>query len=498
MEKTILTNVSMTIDRHSDQSHFIFRFFVPEGIETIEIEFLYDPAEEPDWSKVDKIIEKHVRYYDETLLDHPKVVGKILPLKNLFTISVDDPTGFRGSCHRWVPHSFILLSKEQSTPGMFNRAIKSGMWNVIVNCHAMVTAQCELQLKVVGKHRQEVSSRWYDKPFSTLSFPLKKRSTNFHREVHHYSWVKSEIHTHTNHSDGLQTIEELLTAAKQQDIEWLAVTDHNTMSAVENQQELENEYEIHLLKGIEWTTFYGHLLTIGYDELTALNWSQVGPLTLEESIQLIKREGAITGIAHPFRPGSPFCTGCHWEYELFDLEQIDFIEVWNGENPHRDKYNEQAFELWTSLLNEGHQIAATCGRDWHRQQTNKKAASLYVYVPENADADDMKLAIKNGHTYITLGPQLIVKMNDCHVPGDVIRFTDKAALRLTVEVNRVPKACKLVIDSNLGILHEAEAADLVMVIDNPMKLTWIRACLYSDHQKRLAFTNAIYLEVGDE
>ncbi|OKL36954.1 hypothetical protein BLL40_08995 [Domibacillus mangrovi] len=316
-----------------------------------------------------------------------------------------------------------------------------------------------------------------------------------------YTWKKSEIHCHTNHSDGFQTVDELVNKAKELGISYLAITDHNTMSATERIQELEDTYGVHLIRGIEWTTFYGHMLTLGYDHLTAINWSNVGPTSIEDSIREVKNEGAIVGIAHPFQIGSPFCTGCYWEYETLDFDHYDFIEVWNGENPHRSKINKLAFEKWTELLNNGSRISATCGRDWHVTETTKQLASLYLYLPENATTDDVKRAIKKGNSYISMGPKIEFYAEDKCISGDAIQVCDDYSIKVQLGISEYNTHYTIVLDSNLGEIYRKECegnlqqeVDVLPVLDS-QQVSWIRLLIYSTHKDLITFTNPIYFEV---
>ncbi|WP_240422235.1 CehA/McbA family metallohydrolase, partial [Paenibacillus periandrae] len=91
----------------------------------------------------------------------------------------------------------------------------------------------------------------------------------------------------------------------------------------------------------------------------------LGPNDLAQGLREVKALGAIAGLAHPFRVGSPMCTGCYWEYTIDDWNAIDFIEVWSGTLPSVHSSNQRAFALWTEVLNQGYRVTATCGRDWH-------------------------------------------------------------------------------------------------------------------------------------
>ncbi len=489
-----LLKTEMILDQSVDQSHITFRIFVPEGIERLKVELAYDPPFEENSEQLQPFFQEHSDYYNFHIMNNPKVAEKVFPVNNLLTLSIDDPSGFRGSCHRFRPTNEIKVGENDSTPGINNGEIQSGMWDITINCHAIISESCHLKIQVKGVGKETIKKRWYHKPFEQPPFPLRKIKPTPRSIRRNDKWIKSEIHCHTDHSDGSQTVKQLIEKAEELGIECLAITDHNTMSAIEELQSLTLKTTPMIVKGIEWTTFYGHLLTLGYDNITRLNWGHAGPLTLEQHITEIKKEKAIVGIAHPFRPGSPFCTGCYWEYEMKDLEQIDFIEVWNGENPHRDKFNQKAFTLWTNLLNEGHQIAATTGRDWHHSTTSNLFASLYLKVPEQFTTNDVKEAIKSGRSYISLQPKINFTLNEEFVPGDQIKRSQLEKLHLNLDIDDADESYIVVIDSNVGELYKETCNRIDASMDSFEDLTYVRACVYSSASNDLiAFTNPIYL-----
>ncbi|WP_322904081.1 CehA/McbA family metallohydrolase [Paenibacillus campi] len=187
-------------------------------------------------------------------------------------------------------------------------------------------------------------------------------------------WIPAELHTHTFHSDGSQSLQELAQSAKQAGIEVIALTDHNTQSGLVDRDVVEHDIGLRIIAGMEWTTFYGHMVTLGLQQY--VDWRQVGQGDIEQGIRHVHEAGGIAGIAHPFRIGSPICTGCYWEYPIHNWSQVDYIEVWSTLMPFMKQDSQRAFALWTALLNEGHRLAATSGRDWHRTLPDDAPAAI--------------------------------------------------------------------------------------------------------------------------
>ena len=261
------------------------------------------------------------------------------------------------------------------------------------------------------------------------------------------------MHAHTIHSDALHTTAELIDEAKKQKIDWLAITDHNTLSAFD---EISMESQsIRLLKGLEMTTFHGHFLTLGYQDQQPIDWTSIDRLTINEKLKEMKAQGLVIGIAHPFDVGSPYCTGCRWQYVLESLAYIDFIEVWNSEDPHLSLSSVDAIAKWTALLNSGIEIAATCGRDWHHSNTTKNPASLYVMADNDATEKELLSAVTLGRSYLSLSPKIDLVINDKWTIGDRINVRQVSELSVVLTLAHAESVHVVKIESNLGDLYES-------------------------------------------
>lgn len=120
------------------------------------------------------------------------------------------------------------------------------------------------------------------------------------------SWFASELHTHTVHSDGKFTVEQLCRAAKERELSLIALTDHNTASGLRFLTKALEEETVPVIRGIEWTTFFGHMLVLGCGK--HVDWRYVRPPEIDDRIREIHENGGIVGMAHPFSIGSPMYT----------------------------------------------------------------------------------------------------------------------------------------------------------------------------------------------
>ena len=82
---------------------------------------------------------------------------------------------------------------------------------------------------------------------------------------------------------------------------------------------------------------------------------------IDSTIESIRADGGIVGIAHPFQLGTPICTGGHWDYKITKWENVSYMEIFSEGSPFMNTANKKARRLWHSLLSKGYKIAPTMG-----------------------------------------------------------------------------------------------------------------------------------------
>jgi predicted metal-dependent phosphoesterase TrpH len=109
-------------------------------------------------------------------------------------------------------------------------------------------------------------------------------------------WNKADIHVHTNHSDGLADVREVLEQAAETDLRVLAITDHDTIEGALEARALHatKRYPFELLVGCEVSTIWGHVLALGIEQPIATGMS------VEATIQAIHAQGGVAIAAHPY------------------------------------------------------------------------------------------------------------------------------------------------------------------------------------------------------
>lgn len=222
-------------------------------------------------------------------------------------------------------------------------------------------------------------------------------------------YLPFELHCHTKHSDGDFTVPELFEAAAAYGYAGLALTDHNAVTGCAEATEQLQKRTCMLIPGIEWTTFYGHLLVLGCDRF--VDWRFVEPDTIDEALAEIRAAGGVAGIAHPCETGAPLMCGCNWEFHVARWDLVDYMEIWSNPDPHARTKNQLAMPLYDGLLNAGHHLAVTAGRDWHGPDEPGQTPLLtatYLGIDGPLTYKSALAAIRAGRTYVTMGPTVSV------------------------------------------------------------------------------------------
>jgi hypothetical protein len=134
--------------------------------------------------------------------------------------------------------------------------------------------------------------------------------------------MKYDLHIHTKHSDGINTPEEIVKAAKEKGLTGIAITDHDTVEGLAEAKKACKKYNIEFIPGVELTTNAGDLLLLGFDKIPEGS--------LIEIIDQVHKQGGVVILAHPFI--GEFQTAFRDIIQILD-NKIDAVEIMNGMTP---------------------------------------------------------------------------------------------------------------------------------------------------------------------
>jgi hypothetical protein len=341
--------------------YIVHAFEVPAGAGRLSLHFSYEPAR----------------------------VGGV---ENLLCLSLFDPSGFRGAGHRSGATQQVDIDARRATPGYRPGALSPGRWLVEIDTHMIMPgAPCRYRLDVS-------SSQAGPEPAGDPPSPPAPRAVGS-RGV---GWYRGDLHTHTVHSDGAWDVAGLLAAARAYRLDFVTLTDHNTVSGLDEMARAASA-DLLTMGGVELTTYWGHALSLGTHEW--IDWrTRPGGRTMPEIAGEVEQAGGLFVIAHPGSVGDPACTGCAWRYADMMPGPARAVEVWNGPWDG-DSGNEDSLALWYDWLNQGLRLVATAGTDAHSFEPTLEVGFSVIYAEALSRAAILE-AIRRGHLYLSAGPKI--------------------------------------------------------------------------------------------
>jgi hypothetical protein len=221
-----------------------------------------------------------------------------------------------------------------------------------------------------------------------------------------HRWLAGDLHSHTLHSDGALTVPELTAFAVRQGLDFLAVTDHNTVSHHAELPAASRQYGITLVPGQEVTTAFGHANVFG--EIGWIDFRGSADSWLDAS----ERSGGLMAVNHPIagpvawlhsmRRRPPLVEVWHWSW--LDLSWTIPLSWWQAWDP----------------------VAIPVGgSDWHREGSDAPPGqpTTWVEVADSACDEPTAIldAVRAGRVAISAtrdGPVLL--RSACDADADLI------------------------------------------------------------------------------
>lgn len=408
--------------------------------------------------------------------DHIRVLQLRVLMKtepNRLAFHVHDPVRDRGCFIPWFPDQLgdefnLIIARDEATRGLLRGPIPSGAWTLQMTGYRFI---------------------------ESMSYTIEV--SGIASDTAQFQWYAGDLHTHSNHSDGIYSVGEMVRFAKESGLQFLCLTDHNTISALDEwdadvASRADDRFLV--LKGMEYTTTRGHANAFGLH--TPIDWHADGrKRTFSHIAAETKAQGALFSINHPFSTNS----SSNWAEWDMDLAQVDSLEVWNHlQMIKRCGGEEKALAKWNELLNEGYRITGLGGSDAvHRHPSSEHRIGMpttYVWM-ERLTRDDLLNGIKEGRVVVSEGPLLQTTLtynNRVYMIGD--RISVEGETYVDLQIDWAVKE-----DSTIQLVQNGElAAQFDSQPSRPIKAKvrsgdWLRIQVRDKEHKRLrAFANPYY------
>ncbi len=333
---------------------------------------------------------------------------------NILDFGVDDPSGWRGWGGDLSEPSIIGLTSASRcyTPG----PIAPGEWKVVIGKAKIKESP--------AKYHVEIDLR------TAPTLPVQPRKPYVPTVVEPTArWYAGDFHVHSRESgDARPPIDEVATFAKSRGLDFVELSDHNTVSQVDQIVDAQAKTKVLLIPGYEYTTYAGHANGIG-----ATKWAnhRIGDkgANVVDAIKAIRAQGALFSINHPGLDLGDQCIGCAWKHDV-PPELIDAVEIETlGYKPVGFLFHGLAMQLWESLLAKGAHVAAIGGSDDHRAGQDLTSSQSAIGSPTTmVFARELSVAailegVKNGRTVVKLqdpSDPMIELTTDVAPKGDTV------------------------------------------------------------------------------
>lgn len=285
--------------------------------------------------------------------------------------------GFRG----WSggARDRFFVAADDATPGYVPGPIPAGPWHVALGLYRIPERGARVELTVSFDDGERAP---YAAP--PRNEPVRPGA----------GWYRGDLHCHTFHSDAAGSPERLHESARRAGLDFLAVTDHNTITQ-RRYFDRHSTPELVFLRGMEATTAEGHANVYGLDEWVDFRMS--APADSHILADQVHSRGGLLSINHD-KPPIP------WDYEL---PAADCMEVWQS---HWFAWNWVSLERYDTRLKAGRRLSLIGGSDFHQPDREPRPGSYELGWPttvlwlEELSEKAVLEAMRRGAGYVTESP----------------------------------------------------------------------------------------------
>jgi hypothetical protein len=290
------------------------------------------------------------------------------------------PAGFRG----WSggARDRFTIGATTATPGYLPGEPEPGRWQVIIGPYRVPPDGLEWELTA------DAISSGSDAGVELAPEPPPVADRPARRELPAADgrrWYAGDLHTHTVHSDGALTVAELAGLAIGNGLDFIAVTDHNTVSHHRELAAASRRYQITLIPGQEVTTDQGHANAFG--DIGWVDFREPAARWLTET----QERGGLLSVNHPI--AGPVS----WMHAM--PERPPLVEVWHWS--WLDLSWTTPLSWWRAWDPAAIPIG---GSDWHRPGSDAPPGTPVTWVESEGDEPaELLAAVAAGRVAISAG-----------------------------------------------------------------------------------------------
>ncbi|MDI9469200.1 MAG: CehA/McbA family metallohydrolase [Bacillota bacterium] len=310
-------------------------------------------------------------------------------------ITVENPQG-RLVANLMARTKPVRIGEETASPGCLPTSLEPGTWQLLVGVKALSEdLVCRVEIRQLARQPQ---------------------------------LLVGETHMHSCHSDGRLTVERLLAKAVENRLDYLILTDHNTVSGC---RELVSTPELTAIPGIELTWFSGHANLLGLAEPVRSFFAN-GAAEMADVMAEGRAAGAVVVINHPFDRTFDLA----WKHSLTAFPN-HLYEVWNGPYTRR---NRDAVAWWQERLAEGERYRVIGGSDYHSDldlTLGQPATAVWTWSRARAD---ILAALEAGHSFIMAAadsPRVSLQCGDWMMGDVALPGAGEAAAVVRIELDQL-------------------------------------------------------------
>lgn len=317
---------------------------------------------------------------------------------NILDFGLEDAAGFRGWGGGNAEPAVVGLDRASRSyvPG----SIDAGTWRVVVGKAKVVEQPARYHVEVELRFAPTLAPQPARAPYvdpGVLAGP---------------GWYRGDFHVHSRESgDASATLDEIATLARSRGLDFVAISDHNTHTALDYLGDVQARFPNFLfVPSVEFTTYAGHANAPG-----ATRWVDhrigVEGATIFAAVDAYHAQGALFSLNHMEFALGDACIGCAWMHDL-PPEDIDSVEIMTTDLPIvKAVFLEPTIAAWDALLDQGAHVAAVGGSDDHRAGTGSGSLDAPIGSPTTVVfAESLSVAavlegIRRGRTVVLLdGP----------------------------------------------------------------------------------------------